>query len=190
MKYLLLMAGIFPFSLRAQTESDIRNHYEQINQQIAASQQQGYEGPLYCDETVVNRHGRSWPAVGIYQETVRYWYDDDPNHVPAAERNPLTVLQKVEVSRRSSALSTSGEYLFRNGRLVFYYGHEGVEGARRETRMYFRGKGVFKSSVSVNGKELSAEDLKKKEYADLKPKPLKVQQEARLYQDLFLHSLH
>lgn len=191
MKILLLfLAGYAPLLLHAQSEEQIRTQYKEVNELIKASKEQGYEGPLYCDESVVNKHQRSWPAVGIFQETTQYWYDDDPYHVPANERNPRTVLQKIEITRRSAALSTSEEYLFRNGRLVFYYCREGAEGNLRETRMYFNSKGLFKSSVKVNDKELTAPDFKKEEYVDLKPKPTKVLQEARTCQDHFLKILH
>lgn len=187
---LLLLAGCLPLLLPAQTEEQIRAHYQDINRKIKESKEQGYEGPLYCDETVVNRHLRSWPAVGRYEETTQYWYDDDPYHVPAAERNPRTVLQKVEMTRTSSALRTIEEYLFRNGKLVFFYRLEGEEGNSCETRLYFNGKGLFKSIVKFNDKQLSAADLKKEEYADWKPAPVNVLQTARGYQDIFLKSLH
>lgn len=188
--FLLLLAGGSCLLAHAQTEEQIRSHYQDINRKIKESKEQGYEGSLYCDETVVNRHLRSWPAVGLFQETTQYWYDDDPYHVPANERNPRTVLQKIELTRRSSALSVSEEYLFRHGKLVFYYCREGEEGNLWETRLYFNGKGLFKSIVKVNEKELSAADFKKEEYADWKPEPMKVLQTARDYQATFLKGLH
>lgn len=188
---LIIVPFIVSLSLQAtaQTEAEIRQHYQSVNEQIAAAREQGYEGPLYCNETIVNRHGRSWPAVGIFQKTVHYWYDDDPNHIPAAERDPRKVLQKVEIRLKASAYTSSEEYLFMNGRLVFFYRHEGEEGQEWETRLYFNTKGVFKSLVTQNGKEMSLKELNTAEFTGEKPTITRIQKEARQYQDLFLKSM-
>jgi len=174
----------------AQTETDIRNHYTAINKKITESIEQGFEGSLYNNQWIANKNGKSWPAVGIYTETTDFWYDDDPNHLPASERNPKTVLQKVNISRRSSALGSSEEYLYKNGHLVFYYNHEGEEGNEWETRMYFNAKGVlFKSNVKANGKELTTKDFLTEEYRDFKPNAVRTMANGKKYQDLFVKSM-
>ncbi|MGQ0740492.1 MAG: hypothetical protein ACT4OJ_15690 [Bacteroidota bacterium] len=76
-----------PLLALSQTETDIRKHYNEVNKQIEESIQQGYEGPLYQNQLTSNKNGKSWPAVGRYDETVNFWYDDDPGHIPATERN-------------------------------------------------------------------------------------------------------
>jgi len=183
---LLLIAA----SATAQSEVEIRNHYQDINKKITESKEQGYEGSLYCNEWVANKNGKSWPAVGIYQETVQFWYDDDPNHLPASERNPKNVLMKVNISGKASALTTNEEYLFQNGKLVFYFRHEGEEGNEWETRVYYNNKGSsFKSSVKANGKELTAKDFLTDEYRNFKPKPLSIMAEGRKLQELFIKSM-
>jgi len=177
-------------SATAQSEVEIRNHYQDINKKITESKEQGYEGSLYCNEWVANKNGKSWPAVGIYQETIQFWYNDDPNHLPVSERDPKTVLQKINISRKASALTTNEEYLFQNGKLVFYFRHEGEEGNEWETRVYYNNKGgSFKSSVKANGKELTAKDFLTEEYRDFKPKPLSIMAEGRKLQELFVKSM-
>ena len=176
----------FPFNAFAQTEADIKKHYQEVNKQIAESIEHGYEGSLYNDQWVTNKNSKSWPAVGNYNETTDLWYDDNPNHLPAAERDPKTVLVKIMVARKDSHLMTSEEYLYKNGKLIFYYSNEGEEGKQWETRIYFNAKGLFKSSVKIDGKELSAKELSTSEYSDSKPKPASVMRSGKKYQDLFV----
>ncbi|MBC7875309.1 MAG: hypothetical protein H7Y01_15010 [Ferruginibacter sp.] len=178
------------FFATAQTETSIRNHYTAINKQITESIEQGFEGPLYNNQWVSNKNGRSWPAVGNYTETTDFWYDDPPDHLSAAERNPKNVLVKINVTRKASHLMTNEEYLYKDGKLLFYYNNEGEEGNQWETRVYFTVKGVMlKSSVKANGKELTAKDFTTEEYKDFKPNPVKVMANGKKYQDLFVKSM-
>ncbi len=188
-KVVLLLLFSYAFIARAQTEAEIRTHYQEINKQIAESIQNGYEGSLYCNEWNTNKNDKSWPAVGIYHETTSFWYDDDPNHISPAERDPKLVLQKVVVIRKSSHLTANEEYLFKNGKLVFFYRQDAEEGNGWETRVYFNAKGMFKSSVKANGKELSAKDFLTEEYKDFKPDPVRLLKDAKKYQDLFVKSM-
>ena len=174
----------------AQTETTIRQHYTDVNKQIAESIEHGFEGSLYNNQWVANKNGKSWTAVGNYSETTDFWYNDSPDHISAAERNPKTVLVKVTVNRKSSHLISNEEYLYKDGKLLFYYCNEGEEGNEWETRMYFNTKGVmFKSSVKANGRELTAKDLLTQEYKDFKPNALTTMAAGKKYQDLFVKSM-
>ena len=188
MKKLLSFCFLFhSFTIAAQTETTIRNHYTEVNTKIKESIEQGFEGPLYQNQLVINKNGKSWPAVGRYDETVNFWYDDDPGHVPPADRNPKSVLLKINATRHSLHLRINEEYLFRNGKLVFYYSHMEEEGNQWEVRVYYTTKGVaFKTSVKENGKELTAKELATEALKDFKPNPVKIMTEAKSYQDLFL----
>jgi hypothetical protein len=178
-----------PFYGIAQTETQVRDHYQDINKKIQESIGHGFEGSLYCNEWVTNKNSKSWPAVGTFIETTDFWYDDDPNHLPRQERDPKTVLVKVLVKRRSASLVTNEEYLYKNGKLVFYYSDETEEGNGRETRLYFNAKGIFKSSVKANGKELSVKDLATPEYSDFKPRLTSITKSGRSYQELFIKNM-
>jgi hypothetical protein len=174
----------------AQTETTIRNHYTEVNKQITESIVHGFEGPLYNNQWITNKNGRSWPSVGKYTETTDFWYDDPPNHISAAERNPKNVLVKVNISRKASHLQTNEEYLYKDGKLLFYYCNEGEEGNEWETRMYFNTKGImFKSSVKANGKELTAKDFLTEDYKDFKPNATTTMAAGKKYQDLFVKSM-
>lgn len=175
---------------RTQTEVAIRNHYTEVNAKIAQSIEQGFEGPLYNNQWITNKNGKSWPAVGLYADTTDFWYDDDPNHLPAAERNPKNVLLKVVISRRASHLMSREEFLYKDGKLLFYYLHEGEEGSEWETRVYFNAKGIaFKTSVKADGKELTAKELTTEVYKDLKPNPVTILARGKKNQELFVKSM-
>lgn len=177
-------------SANAQTEKDIRIHYTEVNKRIAESIEHGFEGPLYNNRWEANKNGKSWPAVGRYSEVTDFWYDDDPNHLPASERNPKNVLLKVTVTRHSSHLLTNEEYLYKDGRLLFFFSSQAEEGNGWETRVYFNTKGIaFKTSVKANDKELTAKELLTEEYRDFKPNPVAIMTDGKKYQDLFVKSM-
>ena len=174
----------------AQTETEIREHYQDVNKQIAASTEQSTEGPLYLNQWVANKNGHSWPALGRFEETTDYWYNDPPDHMNAKERNPANVLVKVNIRRIAYHLQTIEEYLFKDGKLLFYFRQDGEEGKAWETRCWFNNKAVmFKSSVKLDGKELSKAELAKDEYYDTRPNAVTIQKQAKNYQDLFVKSM-
>ena len=188
-KILFFILLLVSLTSAAQTETEIRNHYQDVNARIKESIEHGMEGPLYLNEWTINKNQKSWPAVGTYEETTGLWYDDDPNHISTKERDPKTVLLKVTVNRRASMLVTNEEYLYKNGRLVFYYCIEKEEGHEWQTRIYFNAKGLFKSSVKYDGAELAAKQLATPEYADSKPSIINIQHNGKKYQDLFVKSM-
>ena len=128
--------------------------------------------------------------MGYYVDTINFWYDDDPDHLPAIERNPENLLLKVNNYRKASHLITHEEYLYKEGKLLFYYLLQGEEGNIWETRIYFYSKGImFKSIVKANGKELTAKDLTTPEYLDFKPNSRNIQKKGKEYQELFIKSM-
>lgn len=174
----------------AQTETSIRTHYTEVNKQITESIKDGFEGTLYQNQLVINQNGKSWPAVGRYEETVDFWYDDDPSHISPQERNPKNVLLKVNVKRHNLHMRTSEEYLYKDGKLLFHYSVTEEEGNKWEVRIYYNIKGLaFKISIKENGKELTVKELASEELKDFKPSPIKIMTEGKKYQDLFIKSM-
>ena len=64
--FILSLLFYFPFKAFAQTEADIKKHYQEVNKQITESIEHGYEGSLYNNQWVTNKNSKSWPAVGNY----------------------------------------------------------------------------------------------------------------------------
>ena len=188
--FIPLLLLYFPFKITAQTETEIKKHYQEVNQQIKESKEHGMEGSLYCNELVTNKNSMSWPAVGIYKKTTDFWYNDDPNHMNASERDPKTVLVKITISRSSASVITNEEYLYKEGRLVFYFSDERQEPKELETRIYFNTKGMFKSVVKANGKELTAKELAAEEYNYFnKHSSALTLADSKKYQDLFVKQM-
>lgn len=189
-KAFILLFASFPLFILAQTETSIRTHYTEVNKQIAESIEHGFEGPLYNNHWIVNKNGKSWPAVGNYSETTDFWYDDDPNRLPATGRNPKDALLKINITRKAAGFQVSEEYLFKNGRLLFYYSSQVEEGSMVETRLYFNNKAVmFKSSVKANELELTPKDFLDADYKEFKPNPVAAKTAAAKYQSLFVKSM-
>jgi hypothetical protein len=189
-KYFTLILLFIYTTAYSQTEADIRKYYTEINKKISESIKQGFEGPLYQNQIVINKNGKSWPAVGRYSDTTDYWYHDDPNHLSAAERNPRNVLLKVNMTREAGGFQVSEEYLFKDGKLLFYFSRQVEEGSMVETRLYFTNKGLLlKSSVKANELELTPKDFLDADYKEFKPSPVAVMTEAKKYQEVFLKSM-
>lgn len=191
MKYILtLLVSVLSLAAAAQSEADIRKHYTEVNEKIRQSIESGFEGPLYQNQLVVNKNGKSWPAVGNYRDTVNFWYDDPPDHLPAVERNPKNVLLKAGLSRVASGYRVVEEYLYKDGKLLFYYSYEAEEGNVWETRVWFNNKGaMIRSNVKANDRELTSKELLTTEFKDFKPKPLTILGDAKKFQDLFIKSM-
>ena len=188
-KILLLLPVLLALTTAAQNISEIRQYYTEINTKITQSLEQGFEGPLYNNHWVTNHHNRSWPAVGNYSETTDFWYDDPPYHLPAEERDPKNVLVKVTMTRISSHLKADEEYLFKDGKLIFFFRKEAEEGKQWETRIYFDNQGaVIKTSVKANNRELTDKDFLTEEFRDFRPDGVTVMEVAKKYQDLFVKS--
>ena len=85
---------------------------------------------------------------------------------------------------------TNEEYLYKDGKLLFYFSKEAEEGNEWETRIYFNTKEIlFKSGVKANGKELTAKDFTTEEYKDFKPNSVKTMANGKKYQELFVKSM-
>ena len=185
MKLILLFVCLSSVA-QAQTETEIRKFYQETGARIAESIEKGYEGPLYQNRLVTNKTGKSWPGLGRYADTVDFWYDDPPDHLPATERDPKKVLLKIEVNRVASHYHRHEEYLFKDGLLIFYFSNEAEEGHGWETRVWFNAKGVIRTNVRVNELEITAKDP---EYSDVAPDLPGIRKNAKDYQDLFARSM-
>lgn len=185
----MLLTVLITLHAAAQNVSDIRQYYTEINNKITQSLEQGFEGPLYNNHWVTNHHNRSWPAVGNFSQTTDFWYDDPPYRLPAEEKDPKTVLVKVTMSRISSHLKADEEYLFKDGKLLFYFRKDAEEGQQWETRVYFDSSGtVIKTSVKANNRELTDKDFLTEEFRDFRPDPAAILDAGKTYQELFLKS--
>jgi hypothetical protein len=191
-RFFFLITFSTSLAAAAQSEADIRSYYDDLNNKISEAVKHGYEGGIYNNQWITNKTGTSWPAVGYYADTTDFWYNDPPDHIDSSERDPKTVLLKVTLKSKSAADYTAyTEYVFKDGKLIFYYSHENEEDKVWETRAWFTYKGsMFKSSVRVSGKELGSADFVKDEYKDKKPDAKRILLLGKKFQGLFVKSMY
>jgi hypothetical protein len=118
----------------------IRASYTEVNDNISKSKMPDpAAGGLYSTELVVNSNNGSWRAVGNYSNKIVFWYNDQPGHQADQTKPDNSVLLKIEITTTAAIWLTTEEYLYKDGKLVFYYktDNQGEDGANQEFRYYF-----------------------------------------------------
>lgn len=123
MKALSSACLLLAASAGATTVQDIRDMYYQAGADIEAE-------VLYSTVVNINSGDIPFPAVGVFEETVTFYWTAEPWNTPA------NVLVKAVVSSRTSAVEESAEYLYDYwGGLLFCYIEGGID--QVEHRFYF-----------------------------------------------------
>ena len=147
-------------SVSAQTEKrieEIRKIYDETNQKIAESNAEGEFSSVFLTQLIVNKNNGSYPAVGIYQPAVKFYYTYGDR-----EKNPYpNRLLKIEIEIKRAGRTETAEFLFNEtGHLIFYFGKKDDE----EKRVYFSGEKpirVLTGTKNVPLNEKTAADLVK-----------------------------
>lgn len=151
-KILLLVLVIFSINLSAFAQTDkrieeIRQIYKETNKLIDDSE----NTEIFLTELVVNKNNGSYPAVGIYNSTVKFFYTYGDR-----EKNPYpNQLLKVIVTTNRSAMTEHSEFLFNSSQqLIFYFEKKDEE----ERRFYFSVEKPFRilngdKVLNINNKE-------------------------------------
>lgn len=173
----------------AQTETAIHSYYDEVNKKIIESIEEDIEGPLYNNQWITNNHKKNWPAVGFYADTTNFWYNDPPDHIDEGTK-PETVLQKVTISQRATYYYSKEEYLFKEGKLLFYSSWLTEGGDNWETKFYYSNDGsLLKSIIKLNDEQLSKSALASNEYKDILSDYTYIFNNGKKYQDLFVKSM-
>lgn len=123
----------------AQTEDkrieQIRQAYKQVNEQIAEAEKNFAESKIFLTELVVNKGGTSYPAVGNYKETVRFFYTFGSRE---EKPYPNRLLKIVTVTSRSAHAEYTESLYSPAGQLIFYYEKtpDAETGVEKESRFY------------------------------------------------------
>jgi len=121
----VLVCQSIAFSQQVERISKIKEIYYKINNDVESN-------ALYCNEFVLNKGKLPWPAVGIYQEKMQFFYDYNTQYGSYD-------LKKIVIKAEHSITKTYIEFLFNDsGNLIFYYysfqrDHDG----KLERRCYF-----------------------------------------------------
>jgi hypothetical protein len=147
MVFALFLSMAFSAAVSAQETADkkvelIRMIYSTTSAKIEKVEKGGEEDRLAgiaVNELVVNKTGKSWPAVGNFNEVYRFYYDNDGEN-PYPSR-----LLKITKSTESAARRYFEEYVYDlKGNLVFYF-ERSEEGEKPlERRVYFDSGRAFR----------------------------------------------
>ena len=121
----------------------IRRLSMQVNEQIEESERVEEGTGIYCNELIVNKGDKSWPAVGIYRTVIKFYYTFGDR-----EKNPYpNRLLKITVTTNRSDRQEYAEYLFNPaGQLIFHY-EKGSDKTDSERRYYFASERLIRSDA-------------------------------------------
>ena len=134
---------------------EIRRLDRQANEQIAESERVEEGTGLYCNELVINKGDKSWPAVGIYRTVFKFYYTFGDR-----EKNPYpNRLLKITVTTKRSDRREYAEYLFNPaGQLIFYYEKKDDEGSPAERRYYFASERLIRRMTGQRVVDINSRD--------------------------------
>ncbi len=139
--FLLFLFGCFVLVYGQDDKlKNIRTLYAETNEKIVKSKLPNEEGwgNLYSNELVINSNNGSWRAVGNYSNKIVFWYTDQPGFQEEQNKSELSVLIKTEINTTASVGQYHEEYLYDDGKLVFYYKTSSYgDEPKQEWRYYF-----------------------------------------------------
>ena len=140
---------------------DIRAYYKTIGEQINACKKEGNgeNCALYSNLSITNTGGQTWRASGNYKKEVQFWYDDSPRLCDECGEGGINVLKKVICSEQSGLTTSYKEWLFKDGKLIFYYIKSSGE-QNEEYRYYYQNDVLIKHIES--GNTMNGDDAAKK----------------------------
>jgi len=147
----------------------------EINEQIAESERVEESNGIYCNELVVNKGDKSWPAVGIYQTVVKFFYTFGDR-----EKNPYpNRLLKITVTARRSDRHEYAEYIFSPAeQLIFYHQKQGETAG---SEYYFASGRLIRRMTGQRAVALNSPEARETATLALR--------ESRKLQEVFLKSL-
>jgi hypothetical protein len=153
-----LLAGVLTVTAQDNDKriEEIRRLDRQANLRIAESESVPEGTGLYCNELVVNKGDKPWPAVGIYQTVFKFYYTYGDR-----EKNPYPDrLMKVTIATRRSDRKEYAEYLFNPaGQLIFHYDKKDEEGAPVERRYYFSAERLIRRMTGAGIESLKNREV-------------------------------
>ena len=138
---IILIVGLGAYAQNAEkTVEKIRTIYNDVAEKASlceAVNDRGEFGDLVMNELAINKRNHQWRAVGIYQQTYKFFYKGG-GHEEHLYPDQLVL---VKVSRRESDRTYQEEYLFSDtGVLLFYFQKaENDKLVPAERRVYFSG---------------------------------------------------
>jgi len=125
MKYFLFIISLFA-AIHSSAQHDkvleIREYYKTVKAHSENAVQDSIW--YYSDQIIRNTNNQQWRAIGIFHDTITFWYSD---LMDASVRDNNTTsdsawaLVLVTNSAQMSGINQYREWLFQDGKLVFHY---------------------------------------------------------------------
>jgi hypothetical protein len=135
---MILVSAVTASAQVNRTVDTIRKRYSDVAEKARlaeSDEEQGQYGELVMNELEINKLNHPWRAIGIHQDTYKFFYrgGDSEEHMYPDE------LVLVKVTRSESSRSYNEEFLYSaKGELMFYFQKaENDEMSPAERRVYF-----------------------------------------------------
>jgi len=122
---------------------EIRAYYKEVKSNIAINNPDSISY-YYSDQIIRNRYDAQWRAIGIFHDTITYWYGDAmeaANMDGNTSQDSSWALKLVTISSQYSTMHQYREWLFLDGKLIFHFdkldGSEYNPDSNWEYRYYF-----------------------------------------------------
>jgi len=154
-RLIIILLIVLSFSSYAQNDEiqSIRDHYYHVKTWINVSDPDSLEfNPYYHDIKIRNVNNSPWRAVGIFRDTIHYYYSDEMEAEEMdgnTEHDNSWALTMVITSTQYSMNFEYTEYLFSEGKLIFVF--KRVVNSEEEVtqyRYYFSGDKLIRYKVN------------------------------------------
>lgn len=119
-----IISFLITISLYAQHDRvlEIRDYYKTVKAHSGNAEQDSIW--YYSDQVVRNSNNLQWRAIGVFNDTITFWYSDlmessmkDGNH----NTDSSWALVLVTSSKQMSGIMQYSEWLFKDGEFLFHY---------------------------------------------------------------------
>ena len=159
-KLLFILLVSISMNAKSQEEAinNIRKHYKKIGDQIKECKKENNKGlcSLYNNINLTNSGNQQWRSSGNYKKEVQFWYNDSPWNCDECGEDGINVLKKVVSSEQAGLTITYKEWLFKGGKLIFYFVKILGENQTEEYRYYYQNDILIKhieGGNAMNGEE-------------------------------------
>ena len=102
---------------------EIREYYKEVKSNISINNPDSISY-YYSDQIIRNRFDAQWRAIGIFHDTITYWYIDAmeaANMDGNTSQDSSWALKLVTISSQYSTMHQYREWLFLDGELIFHF---------------------------------------------------------------------
>ena len=128
--FFLLLSGMISLETIAQTDKQvslIQKIYQETAEKQADCETNGETSTTFLSEIIVNKNNGSYPAVGIYQKSIKFFYTfGNREKTPYPKR-----LLKIVITLKRSSQTEYFEFLFDSQENLIFHFEKSMESEKR-----------------------------------------------------------